>query len=126
MNIYREREKEKGIHINLMRNFTGRERERYQFGEIYRRERERGPARDINFDEHINIQREREGETGISILMKIYRDRERDINFEEKEKQGVLLLVTKSAEVILHKSPTVPNILSLCGRLESGRAGTPV
>lgn len=42
-------------------------------------------------------------------MMKIYRDRERDINFEEKEKQGVLLLVTKSAEVILHKSPTVPN-----------------
>ena len=59
--IYREREKEKGIHINLMRNFTGRERERYQFGEIYRRERERGAARDINFDEHI-IYREREGE----------------------------------------------------------------
>lgn len=25
--IQREREKEKGIHINLMRNFTGRERE---------------------------------------------------------------------------------------------------
>ena len=47
--------------------------------------------------------------------MNIYRERERDreINLEEKENQGVPLLITKSAEVTSYESSTVPNIQAL-------------
>ena len=125
MNIYRERERERDTYQFDEKFYRQRERDinLVKFTEEREREGQRGISILMNI---LFTERERGRETGISILMKIYRDRERDINFEEKEKQGVLLLVTKSAEVILHKSPTVPNILSLCGRLESGRAGTPV
>ena len=53
-----------------MRNFTGRERERDINLVKFTEERERGAARDINFDEHI-IYRERE------------RERDRDFNLDE-------------------------------------------